>query len=75
MSSFRVQTASLSPRSALLSQTCRQCSRQNLRALDRKLCHLAELLAEHLPLCYLSREGRESALLYKLQFWRGLLSM
>ena len=33
-----------------------QCSRQSLRALGRRFCRLAELLAEHLPLCYLSRD-------------------
>ena len=51
------------------------CSRQNLRALGRRFCHLAELLAEHLPLCYLTRESRKLASFYKLQFCRGVLSM
>ena len=44
---------------------------QNLRALGRRFCHLAE----HFPLCYLSQENRESASFYKLQFCRGLRSM
>ena len=48
--------------------TATQCSRQNLETL-------AELLAEHLLLCCLSRESWEFASFYKLQFCRGLLSM
>ena len=52
-----------------------QCSRQNLRAFGRRFCQLAELSAERLPLCNLSRESRRSASFYKLQFCRGLRSM
>ena len=50
-------------------------SRQNLRAFGRRFCQLAELLAESLPHCYLSRKSRQSASLYELQFCRGLRSM
>ena len=43
-----------------------QCSRQNLRALGRRFCRLAEVL---------SRESRQSASFYELHFCRGLHSM
>ena len=46
-----------------------------LRAFGRRFCQLAELLAERLPLCYLSRESRQLASFYKQQFCRGLRSM
>ena len=52
-----------------------QCSRQNLRAFGRRFCQLAEVLAERLPLGYLSRESRQSASFHELQFCWGLRSM
>ena len=52
-----------------------QCSRQNLRAFGGRFCQPAELLAERLPLWYLSRESRQSTSFSGLHFCRGLQSM
>ena len=43
--------------------------------MAERFCHVAQLLAEHLPLCGSNRESRQSASFHKLPFCRRLLSM
>ena len=48
-----------------------QSGQQYYLAAGRTFCQLAELLAEDLPVCYLSRESWDSAPPDELQFcWR-----
>ena len=43
--------------------------------MAERFCHVAELLAEYLPLCYSNRESRQRASIHKLQICRRSLSM